>query len=163
MSLLNGVRPVRADSLGHTVFPWRRLGKIIVGVLLIAAGGVTVHQQLIVRASREAVINARVSVIRAPIDGIARRAFAAPGEAIEAGATVGEVEDTQADDARAFQLDADLEAIARERGALSYRLADLRRAREHSALPARHATRSSENCSPGATASATRGSESPAS
>jgi len=45
------------------------------GALLLAAGLFTFYQQLVVRASRDAVINARVAVIRAPIDGIATAAL----------------------------------------------------------------------------------------
>ena len=94
MSVINRIslaRAIPADRV-HAPIPairWRRLGKLIFGAALIAVGVVTFYQQLIVRVSREAVINARVSVIRAPIDGMATRAITVPGTAVRAGATIG--------------------------------------------------------------------------
>jgi uncharacterized OsmC-like protein len=75
----------RSPDLGGRSKPallTRRAGKLGFGALLLAAGLLTFYQQLVVRASRDAVINARVAVIRAPIDGIATAAVTAPGMAM---------------------------------------------------------------------------------
>jgi hypothetical protein len=49
--------------------PWGRLVKFGAGAALLGIGALTTYQQIIVRVSREAVVNARVVSIRAPIDG----------------------------------------------------------------------------------------------
>jgi multidrug resistance efflux pump len=133
MSAMNRISlagAIPADRVRATIPPirWRRLGKLILGAALIAVGVVVFYQQLIVRVSRVAVINARVSVIRAPIDGMATRTITVPGTAVRAGSTIGQVEDPQADNARFFQLEQELGTIERERHTLSGRLADLQRA-----------------------------------
>jgi multidrug resistance efflux pump len=115
--------------ISATNFPWRRYAKFGVGAALIAVGALTIHQQVIVRVSREAVINARVTTIRAPMDGIVKTTSAAPGRAVRAGASIGDIEDPMADDSRVFQLQQDTHATEREHDALSRRLADLRQAR----------------------------------
>src|ERR1700732_4707777 len=109
--------------------PWRRIVKFGLGAALIAVGALTTYQQVFVRVSREAVINARVTTIRAPMDGIVKTASAVPGRAVQAGDTIGDIEDPPADDARFFQLQQDLHATEREHTALTSRLADLRRSR----------------------------------
>jgi multidrug resistance efflux pump len=123
----------RATAVGtpigtHTI-PWRRYSKFALGAALIAIAAATTYQQVLVRVSREAVINARVATIRAPMDGIVRTASAAPGRAVQAGAPIGDIEDPTADDARVFQLQQDLHATEREHDVLAQRLADLRHAR----------------------------------
>src|SRR5947209_19894110 len=50
--------------------PWRRYAKFGLGGMLLAIGALTGYQQLVVRVSRGAVINARVASIRAPLGGI---------------------------------------------------------------------------------------------
>jgi hypothetical protein len=109
--------------------PWRRITKFALGAALLAVGGLTTYQQVVVRVSREAVINARVASVRAPMDGIVKTATTAPGRAVQAGAPIGNVEDPMADDARVFQLQQDAQATERERHALSRRVADLQQAR----------------------------------
>jgi len=109
--------------------PWRRYAKFGLGAALLAVGALTTYQQVIVRVSREAVINARVATIRAPMDGIIKTASAMPGRAVQAGAAIGDIEDPMADDARVFQLQQDTHATEREHDALSRRLADLRQSR----------------------------------
>ena len=89
-----------------------------------------------VRASRDAVINARVAVIRAPIDGIATATVTTPGTAIKAGQAVGRVEDPLADDARFAQLQREAGATELERDSLGRRLADLERARNEAEVQA---------------------------
>src|SRR6202023_3625320 len=73
-----------------TNFPWRRYTKFGLGAALLAVGALTTYEQVIVRVSREAVINARVTTIRAPMDGIVKTASAAPGRAVQAGVPIGD-------------------------------------------------------------------------
>ena len=74
---------------------------------------------MVVRASRDAVINARVAVIRAPIDGIATTAVTTPGGRIRAGEAIGLFEDPLADDARLAQLKREQNAAEFERDSLA--------------------------------------------
>jgi multidrug resistance efflux pump len=109
--------------------PWRRYVKFALGAALITVGGLTTYQQLTVRVSREAVINARVTTIRAAMDGILKTAMATPGRAVQAGAPIGDIEDPMADDARVFQLQQELHATEREHATVARRINDLRQAR----------------------------------
>src|SRR6202140_1840971 len=124
-------RSAEAHPAGELVnyIPWGRLAKFGVGAALLGIGALTTYQQVIVRVSREAVINARVVSIRAPMDGIVKAAASAPGTAVRAGMAIGQIDDPVPDDARSFQLQLDLKATERERDLLSRRLDDLQRAR----------------------------------
>ena len=115
--------------IGLQDLAWRRIAKFGLGAALLSVGALTIYQQVDVRSSREAVINARVTTIRAPMDGIVKTASMAPGHPVQAGMPIGDIEDPMADDARVFQLQQDAHATDRERDALSRRLADLRQAR----------------------------------
>ena len=118
-----------AESTARRV-PWGRTAKFAVGAALLGIGALTTYQQVVVRVSREAVLNARVVSIRAPMDGIVKAAANTPGTSVRAGASIGQIDDPTADDARSFQLQLDLSATEREHAALSRRLADLQRARD---------------------------------
>jgi len=124
-------RPRSADlaGTGKRAFSWRRFAKFTFGAVLLAAAVLTFYQQLVVRVSRDAVINARLAVIRAPIDGVATAAVTTPGSAITAGEAVGRVEDPLADDTRLAQLQREVSATELERDSLARRLTDLERAR----------------------------------
>jgi hypothetical protein len=61
------------------------------GAVLLAAAVLTFYQQLVVRVSRDAVINARLAVIRAPIDGVATASVTTPGSAMKVGEAGGRV------------------------------------------------------------------------
>ena len=111
------------------VLPWRRYAKFGVGAVFLAVGALTAYQQVIVRVSREAVINARVATIRAPMDGIIKTTAATPGRAVQIGVLIGGIEDPTPDDARVFQLQQDMRSTERERDTLARRLADLRHSR----------------------------------
>jgi multidrug resistance efflux pump len=108
--------------------PWGRLGKLGFGLAMLAFGGVTTYQQLFVHATSDAVINARIAVIRAPIDGVVNAALGAPGTALGAGAAIGRVDDPHPDDGRLFSLQQQLAAAGREQDDLTRRLGDLRAA-----------------------------------
>ena len=109
--------------------PWWRIAKGGAGAMLLLAGATAFHHQLVVRTSRNAVINAATAVVRAPMDGVVTTALVTPGMRVHAGATIGIVNDPQPDDARLVQLQDSKNAAERERETLSHRLADLRRAR----------------------------------
>ena len=55
-------RPRSADlaGAGKRVLSWRRFAKFVFGAVLLAAALLTFYQQLLVRVSRDAVINARL-------------------------------------------------------------------------------------------------------
>src|SRR5258708_36339939 len=89
---------------GTTAFRWRRAAKYGVGIALLAIGAATAYQNIVIRTSREAVINGRIHVIRSPMDGIVTLGVAAPGRALRADALLGQIEDPRADDARVFLL-----------------------------------------------------------
>jgi len=130
-------RPSVAGSVsGAYAFPWRRVAKFMLAVALLATGLLTTYEQLIVRVSRDAVMNARTTVIRAPIDGIATAAVTVPGTEIKAGDAIGGIEDPLADDSRLAQLRREASATELEHASLTRRLADLERARAEAAAQA---------------------------
>ena len=116
--------PTAAPSI-----PLGRLTKLAASIALLTVAGLTMYQQLIVRVSREAVINARIVSIRAPIDGVVKAGANAPGAGVTAGTPIGEVDDPTVDDSRVFQLQTEVQATEREREAASRNLIDLQRAR----------------------------------
>ena len=109
---------------------WPRVAKLALGAALLSAAGLSGYEHVLVRSSREAVINARVVSIRAPMDGVVKAAVGTPGASLQAGMTIGRIEDPSADDARVFQLELEAKAAEREQSMLSRRLADLQRAKE---------------------------------
>jgi len=128
--LLRGFRtPQIRTAQEIPAIPARRLAKLVLGAALLSVAGLTTYQQLVVRVSREAVVNARTVSIRAPIDGIIKAGANAPGAAVRAAVAIGQVEDPTADDGRAFQLQIEVGATEREREAASRRVVDLERAR----------------------------------
>jgi len=117
--------------------PWTRVLKFSLGVGLLAIGGIATYEQVVVRASREAIMNARIVPVRAPIDGIVNAATATiPGAAVNTGFPIAQIEDPVPENARLFQLQQDAAAAQRERDTLTRRLTDLQQARaeavEHS-------------------------------
>ena len=118
-----------AGLAGTRNLPWRRIAKFGIGAALLGVGALTTYQQVVVRVSREAVINARVASVRSPMDGIVKTATTTPGRAVQAGVPIGNIEDPMADDARVFQLQQDTQATEREHTALARRVVDLQQAR----------------------------------
>lgn len=117
------------QNKGTITFPWRRAAKYAVGIALLAVGALTAYQNILIRTSREAVINGRILVIRAPMDGVITVAASTPGSAVQAGASLGQIQDPRPDDARVFELQQEAAATQRERDSLVRRLTDLERAR----------------------------------
>src|ERR1700676_5581775 len=118
-----------AGLAGARNLPWRWMVKFGLGAALLGVGALTTYQQVVVRVSREAVINARVASVRAPMDGIVKTATTTPGRAVQAGVPIGNIEDPMADDARVFQLQQDTQATQREHTPLARRVVDLQQAR----------------------------------
>src|SRR5215469_6053976 len=88
----------KATRILSVTLPWGRFVKLAVGVALLSIGALTTYQQVMVRVSREALVNARVVSIRAPIDGIVKSAAGAPGTPVHAGMAIAQVEDPTPDD-----------------------------------------------------------------
>jgi multidrug resistance efflux pump len=116
-------------DIAKPAFPWRRAAKYGVGAMLLAVGALTAYQNLVIRTSREAVINGRITTIRAPMDGVLTTTGTAPGSVLRAEGHVGQIADPLPDDARVFALKQESGAAERERGVMLRRLADLERAR----------------------------------
>jgi biotin carboxyl carrier protein len=121
---------------GGLKLPWGRLIKFTCFAMLAAVGIAVLYRQFVVKVSREAVINARVAVIRAQIDGIATTSITIPGSPVKAGAPIGQVEDPLADDTFLIQLQRDASVTEIERAALAGRLFDLERAQTEAAQQA---------------------------
>jgi hypothetical protein len=105
-------RPRSANLAGKPSLSWHRLRNSC-SARCCSPRLLTFYQQLVVRVSRDAVINARLAVIRAPIDGVATASVTTPGSAMKAGEAGGRVEDLLADDARPAQLLREVSATAR--------------------------------------------------
>lgn len=126
-------RPTREPA---NYIRWGRVAKLGLGAALLGVAGLTTYQQVAIRVSREAVINARIVPIRSPMDGVVKTALGSPGTAVRTGSVIGQVEDPTPDDARVFQLQSDLKASEREGQALSRRLSDLQQARAEASVQA---------------------------
>src|SRR4051812_24883101 len=109
--------------------PWKRVLKFAAGLTLLGFGAITTYEQVIVRVSREAVVNARVLSVRAPIDGVLHSTKAVPGAGVPAGTPIAQVDDPVPDNARLFQLQLDAAAAQRERETFARKLTDLQQAR----------------------------------
>jgi multidrug resistance efflux pump len=109
--------------------PWKRVLKFAAGLTLLGFGAITTYEQVIVRVSREAVVNARVLSVRAPIDGVLHSTKAVPGAGVTAGTPIAQVDDPVPDNARLFQLQLDAAAAQRERETFARKLTDLQQAR----------------------------------
>jgi multidrug resistance efflux pump len=111
--------PQKLVDTGVRVFTWRRPVKFALFALLFATSLMTLYQQIGVRASREAVINARIAIIRAPLDGVVSEYITTPGSRVTGGMSIGMVENRLADATRLAQLqgeagDADIERASLE-------------------------------------------------
>ena len=94
-----------------SALPWRRAAKYAAGMALLSVGALTTYQNVVVRSSREAVLNGRTVSVRAPMDGILTTSLATAGSVIQGGMSMGRVEDPRPDDARAFALQQDIAAV----------------------------------------------------
>ena len=114
-------------------FTWRRPIKFALFALLFATGVISLYQQIGVRRSREAVINARVAIIRAPLDGVVSAYVTEPGSRIKAGMSIGVVENRLADATRFAELQREAGDVDIERASLEEQLKHLEAARADAA------------------------------
>jgi biotin carboxyl carrier protein len=128
--------PQQSVDTGRRVFTWRRPVKFALFAMLFAASLVSLYQQIGVRASREAVINARIAIIRAPLDGVVSAYVTKPGSRIRAGMSVGMVENRLADATRLAELQRDANDAVIERASLEEQLTHLEAAQTVAAAQA---------------------------
>lgn len=129
LSAPNRQATVILPETGRPTIPWTRLAKLGLGMVLLAVGGIATYQHLIVEVARDSVINARLQVIRAPIDGVVTTAVGVPGNQVRAGGVIAQIQDPHPDDARLFALGQQAAATEREEENAARRLSDLRQAR----------------------------------
>ena len=104
----------------------RRVGKVALGAMLVSVFGVVPFRALLQTSSVEAVVNARVVSLRAPIDGeveASQTDLARPG-IIPRGALLLAVVDSRANRSRVDDLERQLGHLRNERTALDEKLAD---------------------------------------
>jgi len=109
-----------AKPISLAAHPWAsRLVKSAVGLALLIAVGIMPAQRLLQVASVEALVNARLVMIRAPIDGVvtANGAAAQPGAQIAAGSPLATVVNQRVDDRRLVEAQDRLEDLRAEKQA----------------------------------------------
>jgi biotin carboxyl carrier protein len=121
--------PQKLADTGVRVFSWRRPIKFVLFALLFAASLISLYQQIGVSASREAVINARIAIIRAPLDGVVTAYVTKPGSRVRAGTSIGIVENQLTDGARLAELRREAGDVDIERASLEEQLKHLEAAR----------------------------------
>jgi len=121
--------PQKLVDTGGRVSTWWRPAKFALFMLLLAAGLTSLYQQVGVRASREAVINARIAIIRAPLDGVVTAYVTTPGSNVRAGTPIGMVENQLADSTRLAELRREAGNVDIERASLEEQLKHLELAR----------------------------------
>ncbi len=105
-----------------------RAAKILAGLAILAVVGVGPVQRLLEVSSVDAVVNARVVSLRAPIDGIVEGPFTFPGigAQMHAGVPMLRISNPRADQSRLDDLGRLIDQIEGERVAIQGRLARLR-------------------------------------
>jgi multidrug resistance efflux pump len=133
-------RPAPASSplLGSIVarFGWRTL-KSALGLLVVVVAGVGPVQRLLEFSSVEAVVNARLISLRAPIDGRIEDFAPTIGAAVPRGRLMLHISNSRADRARLDDLQRLIEQTEGERPAIAKRLARLKEIHEQISQQAR--------------------------
>ncbi|MGQ9369994.1 HlyD family secretion protein [Azospirillum sp. ST 5-10] len=83
----------------------RKLVKLAAGLALAGVGGYVVLMEGVAVVSSDAVVNARVAVVRAPIDGLLTLQPRSIGERVQGGQPLGVLNDVRADEARLLELE----------------------------------------------------------
>ena len=125
--------PQKLVETGERAFTWRRPAKFALFGLLFAASIISLYQQIGVRASRDAMINARIAIIRAPLDGVVSAYVTKPGSRVRAGMSIGMVENWLADATRLAELRREAGDVDIERASLEEQLKHLEAARAEAA------------------------------
>ncbi len=108
----------------------RRIAKLMTaGSLFAVAAYVLVNESLSV-TSEDAVVNARILTVRAPIEGVVDMPRLQVGQAVRAGQRLGEITNSRADEGRVRDLERTATALAFELDALAAKAADIDAARD---------------------------------
>jgi multidrug resistance efflux pump len=117
-------------------YGWRAL-KSVLGLLIVAVAGVGPLQRLFELSSTEAVVNARLISLRAPIDGRIEDFAPTIGTSVSRGRLMLRISNSRADRARLDDLQRMVDQIDGERPAIIKRLARLQEIHEQIAQQAR--------------------------
>ena len=117
-------------------YGWRAV-KSVLGLLIVIIAGVGPLQRLLELSSTEAVVNARLVSLRAPIDGRIEDFAPTIGIAVSAGRVLLHISNSRADRARLDDLQRMVDQIEGERPAIVKRLARLKEIHEQIAQQAR--------------------------
>jgi multidrug resistance efflux pump len=130
--------PPATPQPGGTVsrYGWRAV-KSVLGLLIVIIAGVGPLQRLLELSSTEAVVNARLVSLRAPIDGRIEDFAPTIGIAVSAGRVLLHISNSRADRARLDDLQRMVDQIEGERPAIAKRLARLKEIHEQIAQQAR--------------------------
>lgn len=101
----------------------RKLIKLIAGLTLSGIAGCIVLAEGVAVVSSDAVVNARVAVVRAPIDGQLALQPRAIGERVRRGETLGALTDSRADEARLLDLERVASALDTDIGRIQAQIA----------------------------------------
>ena len=132
--------PLTAPSLQRrdmfSRYGWRTV-KSMLGLLIVIIAGVGPLQRLLELSSTEAVVNARLVSLRAPIDGRIEDFAPTIGTAVSRGRLVLHITNRRADRGRLDDLQRMVDQIEGERPAIARRLARLKEIHEQIARQAR--------------------------
>jgi len=132
--------PLTAPSLQRrdmfSRYGWRTV-KSMLGLLIVIIAGVGPLQRLLELSSTEAVVNARLVSLRAPVDGRIEDFAPTIGTAVSRGRLVLHITNRRADRARLDDLQRMVDQIEGERPAIARRLARLKEIHEQIARQAR--------------------------
>ena len=136
--------PTEVETLSGTAqrrgvvsrYGWRAV-KSVLGLLIVVIAGVGPLQRLFELSSTEAVVNARLVSLRAPIDGKIEDFAPTIGAAVSSGRLLLHITNRRADPGRLDDLRRMVDQIEGERPAISKRLARLKEIHEQIARQAR--------------------------
>jgi len=126
--------PKRGSAVSQ--YGWRA-AKSVIGLLIVVVAGVGPLQRLLELSSTEAVVNARLVSLRAPIDGRIEDLVPTIGSAASRGRILLHIANSRADRGRSDDLQRMVEQIEGERPAIVKRLARLKEIHEQIAQQAR--------------------------
>lgn len=103
----------------------RKLVKLFAGLILSGLAGSVILSEGMAVVSSDAVVNARVAVVRAPIDGLLTLQPRAIGERVQNGQALGALTDARADEARLLDLDRAASALETDIGRLQAQIGSI--------------------------------------
>jgi multidrug resistance efflux pump len=129
-------RPLPQSSGVASRYGWRAV-KSVLGLLIVIVAGVGPLQRLLELSSTEAVVNARLVSLRAPIDGRIEDFAPTIGTAVSKGRLLLHITNSRADRGRLDEWQRMVDQIEGERPAIAKRLARLKEIHEQIAQQAR--------------------------